>query len=84
MDGGELSVDDDWRRVAMDVTHHGQQKYLTIVDCGPSRLAIWRAIRNESDTEIVPMLRQVFSQFGPPAEVTYVRQRKIIYFKVNA
>ena len=23
MDGGELSVDDDWRRVSMDVTHHG-------------------------------------------------------------
>ena len=69
MDGGELSVDDDWRRVAMDATHHGQQRYLTIVDCGPSRFAIWRAIRNESDTEIVPMLRQVFSQFGPPAEV---------------
>ena len=65
MDGGELSVDDDWRRVAMDVTHHGQQKYLTIVDCGSSRFAIWCAIRNESDIEIVPMLRQVFSQFGP-------------------
>ena len=61
MDGSELSVDDDWRRVAMDVTHHGQQRYLTIVDCGPSRFAIWRAIRNGSDTEIVPMLRQVLA-----------------------
>ena len=25
--GGELSVDDNWRHIAMDVTHHGQQIY---------------------------------------------------------
>ena len=53
----------------MDATYHGQQKYLTVVDCGPSRFAIRRAIRNESDTEIVPMLRQAFSQFCPPAKL---------------
>ena len=65
----ELSVPDDWRRVALDVTHYGLQKYLTMVDCGPSRFAIWRIIRSEAETEVVSVLRQVFSQFGPPAEI---------------
>ena len=69
IDGGELSVPDDWRRVAVDVTHYGLQKYLTMVDCGPSRFAIWRIIRSEAETEVVSVLRQVFSQFGPPAEM---------------
>ena len=69
IDGGELSVPDDWQRVAVNVTHYGSQKYLTMVDCGPSRFAIWRIIRSESETEIVSVLRQVFSQFRPPAKI---------------
>ena len=55
----------------MDVTHYGLQKYLTMVDCGPSRFAIWRIIRSESETKVLSVLRQVFSQFGPPAEIFY-------------
>ena len=55
-----MSIDDDWRHVSVDVTHHGQQKYLMIVDCGPSRFVIRRTLKNESYSEIVPMLRQVF------------------------
>ena len=48
IDGGELSVPDDWQRVAVDVAYYGLQKYLTMVDCGPSRFAIWRIVRSES------------------------------------
>ena len=66
---GELAVEKDWQRVAIDVTHLGNQKYLTIVDCGPSRFAVWRAIRSESEGEVIPLLRQVFSEFGPPKEL---------------
>ena len=69
IDCGELSVPDDWQRVAVDVTYYGLQKYLTMVDCGPSRFAIWRIIRSESETEVVSILRQVFSQFGPPTKI---------------
>ena len=57
IDGGELSVPDDWQRVTVDVTHYGLQKYLTMVDCGPSRFAIWRIIRSESETEVVSVFR---------------------------
>ena len=45
--GGELSVEVNWQRIAVDVTHHGREKYLTLVDCGPSRFAIWRRIESK-------------------------------------
>ena len=69
INGRELSVEEDWKRLALNVTHHGCQKYLTIVDCGPSRFAIWRNIQNESESQVVSVLRQIFSQFGPPIEI---------------
>ena len=40
-----------------------------MVDCGFSRLGICQIIRSESEAEFVSVLRQVFSQFGPPAEI---------------
>ena len=66
---GELSVEKDWKRLALDVTHHGCQKYLPIVDCGPSQFAIWRNIQNESESQVVSVLIQIFSRFGPPIEI---------------
>ena len=36
---GKLDVCDNWRRVGMDITHYEDQHYLTLIDCGPSRLA---------------------------------------------
>ena len=69
INGGELSAEKDWKRLVLDVTHHGCQKYLTIVDCGPSWFAIWRNIQNESESQYVSVLRQIFSQFGPPIEI---------------
>ena len=69
INGEELSVEEDWKRLALDVTHYGCQKYLTIVDCGPSRFAICRKIQNELEGQVVSMLRQIFSQFGPPIDI---------------
>ena len=40
-----------------------------MVDCGPSRFAIWRNIQNESESQVVSVLRQIFSRFGPPIEI---------------
>ncbi|QQP56921.1 Putative LOC101234602 [Caligus rogercresseyi] len=53
----------------MDVTHVGNVKFLTIVDCGPSRFAVWRALNSESETEVCQKVGEVFSQMGPPGEV---------------
>ena len=66
---GKLDVEQDWWRVATDVTHYNGARYLTMVDCGPSRFAIWRQIRGEDVASIIPEFEQVFRERGPPAEV---------------
>lgn len=43
--------------------------YLTIVDCGPGRFAIWREIRAETADIIAKELGEIFSERGPVEEV---------------
>ena len=67
---GVLDTEEDWFRLAIDVTHTNDgKKYLTAIDCGPSRFAIWREISCESGEIISKELSQVFSGFGPPDEI---------------
>ena len=65
---GSLAVEDNWSRVAVDVTHCKGQLYLSMVDCGPSRFAIWRKLSSETATHIVAQLRSVVLERGPCAE----------------
>ena len=37
---GVLQVQTTWTRLAIDITHHRGQLYLTVVDCGPSRFSL--------------------------------------------
>ena len=67
--GGSLSVERTWDRVAMDVTHVGGKLYLTLVDCGPSRYAIWRRLRHSGAQEIAQHLENIFLERGAPAEI---------------
>ena len=53
----------------MDITHYNNQCYLSLIDCGPSRFAIWRKLRDESAASIVPELLQIFRERGPPSEI---------------
>ena len=46
----------NWSRMAMDVTHYRQIPYLSKIDCGPSRFAIWRKLKGETAEEIVNFL----------------------------
>ena len=55
----DLSVDSNWFRVAVDITHFNGQLYLSMVDCGPSRVAIWRRLQTESAMHIIAQLRSV-------------------------
>lgn len=68
-DKGELSVTNNWQRLAADVTHYGQDRYLTMVDCGPSRFAIWRKIHSEDASTVSAIFQQVFRERGPPTEL---------------
>ena len=47
---GEFSVDMNWRRLAVDVTHYRQLPYLSVVNCEPDWFAIWRELRREDAT----------------------------------
>lgn len=45
---GEIQVTTEWTRLAIEVTHYRGKLYLTMVDCCPGRIAIWKEIRSEA------------------------------------
>jgi hypothetical protein len=66
---GSLDVSLDWQRIAADVAYVGGKPYLTVVDCGPSRFAIWIALNNETADQAIKHLRRIFLERGPPQEL---------------
>ena len=66
---GSLEVDKVWYRVAVDVAFVAGQPYLTLIDCGPSRFAIWSSLANETAQQVIRHLKRVFQERGPPAEL---------------
>ena len=66
---GHLSVPEVWQRLAMDITHVRGVPYLSMIDCGPSRFAIWRQLTRETAAAVIAHVNQVFRERGPPAEV---------------
>ena len=66
---GHLGVNANWWRLALDVTHYKGKCYLTVVDCGPSRFAIWREVSSENAREVGKHLMEIFRERGPPAEI---------------
>ena len=65
----ELDAKLSWWRWAMDVTHYNRKKYLSVIDCGPSRFAIWREIASEEAPVINRHLEQIFREHGSPVKV---------------
>ena len=63
--GGELSVSDNWKRLAIDITHYRGIPYLSMIDCGPSRFAVWRELTNERAENVVRELNSLFLEMGP-------------------
>ena len=66
---GELSVDMNCRRLAIDVTYYRQLPYLSVVDCGPSWFAIWRELRREDAMEFAGILEDILLERGPVVEI---------------
>ena len=66
---GKLSVKDNWNRLAMDITHHNGENFLTIIDCGPSRFAIWQPLCRQDAPTVIRQLKNVFLEQGPPMEI---------------
>ncbi len=66
---GECGVREIWSRLSVDVTHYQSVPYLTIVDSGPGRFAIWKRLSNESAVCVTERLREVITEHGPPDEL---------------
>ena len=50
---GKLGIKDNWNRLAMDITQHNCENFLTIIDCGPSRFAIWQPLHRQDAPTII-------------------------------
>ena len=59
----------NWNRLAMDITHHNGENFLTIIDCGPSGFAIWRPLLQQDVSTVIRQLENVFLEQGPPMEI---------------
>ena len=68
-EGGEIWVTGNWRRLAVDVTHYRGAAFLSVVDCGSGRIAIWRQLKRESADEIASILNEIFLERGPVGEL---------------
>ena len=68
-DHGELSCNRIWEKAALDVTHYENKRYLVLIDCGPSRYAFWRLIKDETAGSIIKELQSIFYEIGPPSEI---------------
>ena len=66
---GKLTVPGLWKRLSMDVTHVGARQYLTVIDNGPSRFAVWRHLRRQDSASVIDELEQLFCERGPPEEI---------------
>ena len=66
---GKLGVKDNWKRLAMDITHHNGENFLTIIDCGPFRLAIWQPLCRQDVPTVIRQLKNVFLKQGPPMKI---------------
>ena len=66
---GELNVDEIWYRFGMDVTHVNGCHYLTLIDCGPTRFAVWRRLQRQDTDSVVRQHESLFFERGAPVEV---------------
>ncbi|XP_003370059.1 conserved hypothetical protein [Trichinella spiralis] len=66
---GSLEVAEVWQRVGMDITHVRGRPYLTLIDCGPSRFAVWRRLRVQCSANVTEQLEAVFYEQGAPEEL---------------
>ena len=66
---GKLEVNESWRSLAIDVTHHQRSLYLSVVDCGPSRFSLWRLLRRADSAHVIEELHRIFNERGAPEEI---------------
>jgi transposase InsO family protein len=68
-ESGSLALKHNWSRLAIDTTHYNGKCYFSMVDCGPSRFAIWREVVSENAASVIRVLHEIFLERGPVEEV---------------
>ena len=68
---GTLDVPVVWERLAADVTHLRGDKFLTVIDCRPSRYTVWKQIASDDVASVAGGLEDVFRLFGPPEQIVF-------------
>ena len=54
----------------MDITHYGPDKFLSLINCGPSKYALWRELSiSYGSVAIVRTLRLIYCEGGAPSEI---------------
>ncbi len=66
---GHLDVAETWRRLSADIVHYRGVTYLSVVDCGPGRYAMWKRLLGERSNDVARALRTIFMERGAPGEL---------------
>ena len=66
---GALNVKQTWQLVAMNITHCNGSHFLTVIDCGPARFAIWQRLPRQEATKVINQLKALFYERGLPTEI---------------
>ena len=53
----------------MDITHYGSNHFLILIDCGPTRFAVWRLIAQDDSSSVIRQLSSIFFEQGAPEEI---------------
>ena len=67
-DKGAITANWTWQRWAADITHVGNQPYVTVIDVA-SGFTVWLHLCSVSAFEVSGQLRQVISELGPPESI---------------
>ena len=59
----------NWNRFVMDITHHKGEHFLTIIDCGPFRFAIWWPLHQQDTPTVIRQLENVFFERCPSMKI---------------
>ena len=69
---GALNVKQTWHRVAMDITHCNGSHFLTMIDCGSARFAIWRRLSRQDATSVINQLKALFYEIFSTSKTTEI------------
>ena len=66
---GPLNVKQTWHRITMDITNCNGVHFLMVINCGPTRFAIWQRLPRQDVTSLINQLKSLFYERVPLTEI---------------